>query len=300
MVGNEETVTGFSIMIWLAFAILTAFFESLKDVSSKHYLKTLDVYIVAWVANIFAVIFLIPMLLISGIPVINPQFWIALLIGGSLNVVAFTLYIKAIQASDLSLTVPLVTLTPLFLLLTSPLIVHEYPTLADAIGIFHIVIGSYVLNLRERRNGYFAPLKALLRNKGSRFMLMVAFLWSITSNFDKLGVVNSSPLCWSTALYGFLAVGMSPIALYKSRQKFDQIVPNLKPLMTIGLFHAIAITFQMIAVTYTLVTQVIAIKRTSALISVLFGHWLFKENGLRERLTGAAIMVFGVIVMTLF
>lgn len=68
-------------MIWLVFAILTAFFESLKDVSSKHSLKSLDAYIVAWVANIFAVIFLIPLLLISGIPKIEPQFWIALLIG---------------------------------------------------------------------------------------------------------------------------------------------------------------------------------------------------------------------------
>jgi uncharacterized membrane protein len=287
-------------MIWLVFAILTAFFESLKDVSSKHSLRNLDVYIVAWVANIFAVIFLLPLLLLSGIPKIEPQFWIALFIGGSLNIVSFTLYIRALEIADLSLTVPLVTLTPLFLLFTSPLIVHENPTVADAVGILLIVAGSYVLNLRESKNGCFAPLRALLRNKGSRFMLMVAFIWSITSNFDKVGVVHSSPLFWSTSLYSYLAVGMFPIAFFNSRRKFHQILPNLKPLMIIGLFHAIAITFQMIAITYTLVTQVIAIKRMSALISVLFGHFLFHEKGLQERLAGAAIMVFGVIVMTLF
>jgi drug/metabolite transporter (DMT)-like permease len=251
-------------------------------------------------ANIFAILFLLPLLLWNGIPSIGAQFWIALLIGGSLNVISFLLYIKAIQITDLSLTVPLVSLTPLFLLFTSPLIVQENPTIADAIGIFLIVIGSYVLNLRERQNGYLAPLKALLRNRGSRYMLMVAFLWSITANFDKVGVVNSSPLFWSTALYSYLAVGMFPIALYKSHQKFNQILPNLKPLMVIGLFHAIAITFQMMAVTYTLVTQVIAIKRTSALISVWLGHVLFKEQGLQERLIGAAIMVFGVVVTTVF
>jgi uncharacterized membrane protein len=287
-------------MIWVLFAILTALFESLKDVSSKHSLRNLDVYIVAWTANIFAVIFLIPLLLLAGIPTIQPQFWIALFVGGTLNVVSFTLYIRAIQIADLSLTVPLVALTPLFLLFTSPLIVQENPTFADAIGIFLIVVGSYILNLRERRNGYFAPLRALLQNKGSRFMLMVAFIWSITSNFDKIGVIHSSPLFWSTSLYAYLVVGMFPIALFKSRHRFDQILPNLKPLMVIGFFHAIAITFQMIAVTYTLVTQVIAIKRMSALISVLFGHFLFQETGLKERLTGAAVMVLGVIVMTLF
>ncbi|KAM3092772.1 EamA family transporter [Phormidesmis sp. 146-35] len=286
-------------MIWLAFAILTAFFESLKDVSSKYGLRKIDEYIVTWVSIVFSALFLIPLLLLTKIPTLNAQFWIALLIGGSLNVISFTLYIKAIKASDLSLTVPIVTLTPLFLLVTSPLIVHESPSVADGIGVFMIVVGSYVLNLRERSRGYFAPLRAILREKGSRLMLTVAFIWSITSNFDKVGVVNSSPLFWSTALYLFLAIGIFPIVLYKSRRHFDQILPNVKVLATIGLFHALAISFQMIAVTYTLVTQVIAIKRMSALISVLFGHFLLKESGLQERLVGAAIMVTGVIVMTL-
>jgi drug/metabolite transporter (DMT)-like permease len=286
-------------MIWLVFAILTAFFESSKDVSSKKSLQTLDAYIVAWMANIFALAFLIPLLLIIGIPTLNFQFWIALLIGGSLNVVSFLLYIKAIQMADLSLTVPLVTLTPLFLLITSPLIVHESATIADVIGICLIVIGSYVLNLKERRKGYFAPLKAIVENKGSRLMFVVALIWSITSTFDKVGVVNSSPMCWSTALYGFLAVGMVPIVLYKSHHKMHQILPNARALATIGAFHALGITFQMSALSYTLVTQVIAVKRTSALMSVLMGHFLFQERGLRERLAGATIMVLGVVVMTL-
>jgi drug/metabolite transporter (DMT)-like permease len=286
-------------MIWLAFAILTAFFESLKDVSSKHGLRKIDEYIVTWVSIVFSALFLIPLLLLTKIPALNAQFWVALLIGGSLNVISFILYIKAIKVSDLSLTVPIVTLTPLFLLVTSPLIVHESPSITDAIGVFMIVVGSYVLNLRERSRGYFAPLRSILREKGSRLMLMVAFIWSITSNFDKVGVVNSSPLFWSTALYLFLAIGIFPIVLYKSRHHLDQLLPNVKVLATIGLFHALAISFQMIAVTYALVTQVIAVKRTSALISVLFGHFLFKESGLQERLAGAAIMVAGVMVMAL-
>ncbi|MBW4420621.1 MAG: DMT family transporter [Myxacorys californica WJT36-NPBG1] len=286
-------------MIWLAFAILTAFFESLKDVSSKKSLQTIDAYIVAWMANVFAIAFLIPLLFILGIPPLNLQFWIALLIGGSLNVVSFILYLKAIQIADLSITVPLVTLTPLFLLITSPLIVGESATIADVVGIILIVLGSYILNLRERKNGYLAPLKAILLNRGSRLMFVVAIIWSITATFDKVGVVNSSPICWSTALYCFLAVGMFPIMLYKSRQKMGQILPNLTPLALIGAFHALGITFQMSAIAFTLVTQVIAVKRTSALMSVVLGHFLFKERGLRERLAGATIMVLGVVVITL-
>jgi drug/metabolite transporter (DMT)-like permease len=287
-------------MIWLAFAILTAFFESLKDVLSKHSLNKLDTYVVAWASMLFTALLLLPVLWIVHIPPLGPQFWLALLGGGSLNVVAFTLYIKAIKVSDLSLTVPMVTLTPLFLLVTSPWILRESASLADVIGICLIVAGSYVLNLKARSAGYFAPVRALFREPGTRFMFLVALLWSFTSTFDKIGVQNSSPIFWAFALFTFLAVGMLPIALYKSRPHLHQIGDNLGILSAIGLCTATAVAFQMWAVNLTLLTNVIAIKRTSALMSVYLGHLIFKEKGLQERLLGAAVMVVGVIIMTLW
>ncbi|MGZ7066894.1 MAG: hypothetical protein ACXVHT_01170 [Methanobacterium sp.] len=44
---------------------------------------------------------------------------------------------------------------------------------------------------------------------------------------------------------------------------------------------------------------VIAIKRTSTIMSVLFGSLIFKEKGIKGRLLGAGIMVLGVILITL-
>jgi uncharacterized membrane protein len=287
-------------MIWLAFAILTAFFESLKEVLSKHSLNQLDTYVVSWAAMMFTALFLLPVLWIVHLPPLGPHFGWALLGGGSLNLVAFTFYMRAIKASDLSLTVPLVTLTPLFLLVTSPLILHESASFADVIGIGLIVAGSYGLNLKARSQGYFAPMRALLREPGPRLMLAVAFIWSFTSTFDKVGVQNSSPIFWAFALFTFLALGMLPIVLYKSRPHLHQFGANLGILSAIGLCTAISVAFQMMAVNLTLLTNVIAIKRTSALMSVYLGHVIFQEKGLQERLLGAAVMVAGVIVMTVW
>ncbi|MBI2142448.1 EamA family transporter, partial [Candidatus Woesearchaeota archaeon] len=45
------------------------------------------------------------------------------------------------------------------------------------------------------------------------------------------------------------------------------------------------------------VAYVNAIKRTSILMSVLTGHFLFSEKRALERLAGAAIMVAGVIMI---
>ncbi len=290
-------------MTWLIFGILTAFFEAVKDVFSKQNLKKNDEYVVAWSLAFFSALFLVPFLFFIKIPQLNPQlnplFWIALLIGGSINAVTAILYIKAIKLSDLSLTVPLVALTPLFMLLTSPLIVGEYPNFFDCIGIFLIVTGSYLLNIKEKSQGYLAPFKALLHEPGPKLMLIVAFLWSITSNFDKIGVQNSSPIFWLFSLFTTMSVLLLPVLLHKTPNPSRKIMQQLPMLATMGFVNALGVVFQMQALTMTLVVQVIAVKRTSVLMGVLFGHFIFKEKDIQQRLLGAAIMIVGVFFITL-
>lgn len=286
-------------MLWIVFAFLTAFLQSLKDVFSKKSLKNIDEYIVSWSLGFFALPFLIPLLFFIEIPSLGNQFWMALLVGGSLNVIAIILFMKAIKYSDLSITVPMITFTPLFLLLTSPLIVGEFPSFFGLIGVLLIVLGSYTLNIKQRHEGYLAPFKALLKEKGPKLMLLVAFIWSITSNFDKIGVQNSSAIFWVIATNIFLVLIMFPIMIYKSRTNMYQIRTSCKILLPIGLFNAMASIFQMIAISLTLVAYVISIKRTSVIMSVLFGHLIFKEEGVRERLLGAVIMVIGVLFIVL-
>lgn len=252
------------------------------------------------------------MLVTGGLPTLGPDFGRALLIGGGLNILAFTLYIRAIKIADLSLTVPLVTLTPLFLLVTSPIIVGEWPTGLDAIGVLLLIVGSYMLNLKPNEGLTLAPLKALMTNPGSRMMLGVAFLWSITANFDKVGTLNSSSLFWGMSLFGTIAMGMVPFVVQRARHKgmgaivgglrnenSAQALSQVRFVIIAGVFQSIGISLQFVALTLAPVAQVVAVKRMSALISVGFGYALFGERGLRERLLGAAIMVSGVAIMAI-
>ncbi len=286
-------------MVWFLFSFLTAFFESLKDVFSKKSLKNIDEYIIAWALVFFALPFLLPLLFFIDIPVIKVNFFGALILGGLLNLLTIILYVKAIKHSDLSIAIPMITFTPLFLLITSPLIVGEFPNLSGLIGILLIVIGSYTLNIKQRREGFLAPFRSLLKEKGPRLMLLVAFIWSITSNIDKIGVQSSSPIFWVISIGIFIASVMLPVVIYKSRKNLHQISENYKVLVPIGLFSALALIFQMTAINLTLVAYVISIKRTSAIMSVLFGYFIFKEKGLKERLAGVVIMVIGVLFITL-
>lgn len=287
-------------MIWFIFAFFTALFESLKDVFSKKGLKNIDEYVVSWSLRFFALPFLIPLFFFIEIPSLGNQFWVVLLVGGPLDILATILYMKAIKCSDLSITVPMITFTPLFLLLTSPLILGEFPGFFGLVGVILIVLGSYLLNIKKRSEGYLAPFRALLKEKGPKLMLLVAFIWSITSNFDKIGVQNSSPIFWVIATNIFIALFMFPIMLCKSQRSVQHIKTSYKVLIPIGLFGALALIFQMTAINLTLVAYVISIKRISAIMGVLFGYLIFKEKGIKERLLGVIIMVIGVLFITLF
>ena len=244
--------------------------------------------------------------------------------------VTTVLYMKALRYSDLSISVPMLTFTPLFLLVTSPLILGEFPSLLGLLGIFLIVSGSYLLNIKEWKQGYLAPFKALFRERGPKLMLIVAFLWSITSNYDKVGALNSSPIIWILAVNLFIAIcmiplilkysltssqeisvlspasqktsGLSPSSKIRSSRDKNNIVliqQNIKILVIMGILSTLTSIFQIYAITLTLVAYVIAIKRTSVVFSVLWGHYIFHEKGVKERLLGASIMVLGVVLIVL-
>jgi drug/metabolite transporter (DMT)-like permease len=156
-----------------------------------------------------------------------------------------------------------------------------------------------VLNLKSSTHGFFAPLRSIVRNKGTRMMVVVAFIWSITSTFDKVGVMNSSPIFWAIVLFAFIGLGILPLVFLKSDNPIQGIRTHWKLLLAAGLANGVGVGCQMVAVGLVAVTQVIAVKRMSALISVGFGYFVFGEKGIRERLLGAAIMVSGVVVMAI-
>ena len=130
-------------------------------------------------------------------------------------------------------------------------------------------------------------------------MVVVAFIWSITSTFDKVGVLNSSPIFWAIVLFGLIALGILPLIILKSKNPIQGIRLHWRLLLAAGVANGIGVGCQMVAVGMVAVTQVIAVKRMSALISVGFGYFVFGEKGIRERLLGAGIMVTGVVVMTI-
>lgn len=285
--------------MWVIFAVLNPIVDAARNVFSKKASLNVDSLVVSWVNNLIPLFFFSPVLFFIELK-FNNQFITSLIVSGMINTAAAILYHRAISKGDISVVVPMLSFTPLFLLIMSPIIVGEFPTFKGLIGILLIVFGSYTLNLDFRKEGFLFPLRSLLKNKATRYMLIVAFIWSISANFDKKGIESSSILQYIFFINLFVTIGTTIFSLKKGKLLFASTRRERKNLFLVGILTSLGYLFHMIALSMTLVAYVIALKRTAGMITVLLGYFFLKEKNIKERLLGSSIMFLGVLFIVLF
>lgn len=287
--------------MWTLLALTAALGTAAREALMKSVMRDGDAVAVAFLISAIAATLLLPAgLLLTG-PAVSDGFWAALLVSGCINAAAAVMTARAVHVSDLSLVSPLQALTPIFMIGTGVIVLREMPPLSGALGIVVIVAGAYVLNVREPVSSVLAPFRALLREPGARLFLGVAAIFAVSGVYDKVGVTASAPLLWAGALNAFVGTALGGALLVRREGGRAAAVLRRAParVLLAGLVVAIALGAQMSALPLTLAAYVIAVKRTSVLFSVLAGAWLFRERSLMPRLTGAAIMLAGFLLVTL-
>jgi uncharacterized membrane protein len=253
---------------------------------------------VSWFNNLIPTIFFFPFLFFIEFK-FSLQFFQSVAISGIINVVYVILYHKSISYGDVSSVIPLMSFTPLFLLLTSPLIVGEFPSYIGVFGIILIVIGSFYLNSNGFKDGILIPLKTLVKTKSSRYMLIVAFILSISASYDKIGIESSSVFQYAFFINLFITSVITVILFFDKTTKIQDIKLERKNLLLVGIFTWLAFIFHMSALSLTLVAYVVAIKRTNGIVSVIFGHYFLGEPNIKDRMLGSVIMLIGVLLIIL-
>ncbi len=234
---------------------------------------------------------------VTGVPDIRPGFVPALLAGLVLNIITIPLRNLALRISPLSLTIPYLAFTPLFLLATEALMLGDRPGVRGTLGVVLIVIGAFVLQFRGGPLGISEAFRGITRERGSLIMLGVAALWSVTSVLDKICVLASSPVFYLVVFDVLYVVGSLPILVAKRRPLLPTARREWRPLAAIAALHIGTVLAQMVAIRLTLVSYVIAIKRAGMLLSVVIGAVFFGERPLRQRLLGAMVMSAGVALV---
>jgi drug/metabolite transporter (DMT)-like permease len=288
-------------MHWVILSLASAFFLATSDALAKKAVTGENEYLVAWFRLVFTLPVLIPALFLVPVPALDTEFYKAFFIALPVELITIILYIKALKASPLSLTLPFLALTPVFLIAVSYLLLGEAVSLAGGIGILLIASGSYVLNLEEMKKGVFEPFKAIFREKGSLLMIAVALLYSITSSMGKMAIEHSSPVFFGSTYFLALNIAYVPIGLYMGRKDMKAFFRQKKytTLLLPGLFYGLMIITHMEAIEMTKVAYMISVKRTSLLMGVLYGYILFREEHIRGRFFGAGLMFAGFVLVVM-
>ncbi|MCF6148352.1 MAG: EamA family transporter [Candidatus Kuenenia sp.] len=287
-------------MIWFFTSLFCSFCVATADALSKKVLKEKNEYIVLWARIGFASPFLLCFLPFIEIPKLDHTFFLILIFLIPLETTALILYMKAIKISPLSMTLPFLALTPCFLIITSNIILGERLDEYGITGVFLTTLGAYLLNVKMTRRGVLQPFKAILKERGSVYMIIVAFIYSITSNLGKLAIQHSSPLFFSAIYFPFLSVILFPLILWKNNGKIRQpLSSHFFLFIIIGLVIVFSTVSHFFAVTLIEVPYFISVKRTSLLFGILYGAILFKEKNIAERLIGGVVMIAGVFIILL-
>ena len=285
--------------MWVIYSLLTAFLFATSDALTKHALASRDEYLVAWARLLFSLPVLFICLMFIEMPSLDRTFWLATLCALPLEISAIILYTKALKISPISLSVPFLALTPIFLIFTSYLVLGEKVSLGGGVGIFLIAAGSYSLNLHKARYRLTAPIKAIFREKGSVLMIIVALIYSVTSSLGKMAIEHSSPIFFGSFYFILITFFFTPIALIKKKGKIVFTKRDIIPLASIGITYSLMIVTHMLAISLTKVAYMISIKRSSLLFSIFYGYLLFKEEKISERVLGGIILFTGFVLIIL-
>ncbi len=284
-------------MDWLFLAILAAFSLATADALTKKHFSRLSAYEMGITRLTYTLPWLVIALFFIPWPSLDRTFFLAFGAALPLEVLAFLCYMRAIKISPLSLTLPFLAFTPVFIILTGRLILGETVTLFGVAGILCIVAGAYSLNLSQARTGVLEPFRAIFREPGSVLMLLVSFIYSITSTLGKLAVLHSNPYFFGVSYYVVLTLLMLSLLPLVKNARAENLLRNPKAGLMVGAFMAMMVISHMLAISLVEAAYMIAVKRTSLLFGVLYGAWLFHETKITERLTGAVIMVAGVLLI---
>jgi len=213
-----------------------------------------------------------------------------------IGIISALLFLKSIRDSDLSLTIPLLSFSPLFSSIFSFVILGEKLNNIQYLGVSSIIIGTLVLYSEKFEILYiFKSINNLRNSLSAKLMLIVAFLWSLTPVLDKICLEYSS-----INIHGLIQSFFTAVVLLffsKSEWKvFKKLKNKNYSLIFITIFiGSLATIIQFYAILTNLVPIMESIKRAIGQFSaIFFGKIFFNENITKQKVLGVLIISTGV------
>jgi len=238
---------------------------------------------------------------ISGDYTVQMDYWIPGVINAATGLAANLLFIVALRRSPLSLMIPMLAAVPVVVVIFAGALLGEWPTLQQTFGIVLVAVGLFVVFIPESVTHPVAVFAHVFRQSGTRPMLMVVALWSMTPPLDKLCIERSSVGAHGTLQLAMLFVALAVGLLARGGWRAFRLPRDaVRPLLMAGLTSSAGYLLQLAAYRLTFVAIIELLKRVIGLAgSMILGRLALRESLTPTKLAGVVVIAAGLPLVLL-
>ena len=281
-------------MLGILFALMSAVSGGVEKIIHRHILTKEDTLSYAFIWQLVAALFLLPLFFIEfGMPANNNAWFLVLISGIMWTVIAYVGF-AAYSNLEVSLKTSISKSKLFFILLFSIIFLREVFSAEKLIGTVLIFTG--ILIATHKRGQGFKKLKS----KGALLALLAAFLGSIAMLIDKYAMNFFNPGMYTFMLYLMPAIFLSFFVI-KRGGKIKSILRNrLAPFLISAIAGGMYYYLIVRAFKVAEASVVVPIVELSVLVSVLGGIILLKEReNLWNKIIGAVVVISGTIILAM-
>ena len=279
--------------VYLA-TIIASLFASAKDICSKSLSAKISPDTSAFFSLALALPFYLCVLIYlatCGVHVfaLGLTFFFYVLLRALSDTAAEWCKMKSFAHGDISLVTGYMSLSPIFLLIISPIITGDIPSLYGIVGVLITTFGIFILT--------GVSLQLVEARKGIFFAILTAIFFSINNCFDRLATQLANPFVsgfWMT-----LVAALMLLPLYIKDQKRSKKTSPLpwKLLLTRGVCETLFMSSKLWALQYLQAPYVASILKLSLILTIFSGGFLFKEKDFQRRAIGGIFIITGSIIV---
>jgi drug/metabolite transporter (DMT)-like permease len=290
-------------MNWFLLAFISAVFSAASAISEKKALFSLNALDFSFLVSLVTLLFSIPFFLDVNYENIFSVSMQILFLKTILSAAAFLFVMLSIKNLEISEALPLLALTPGLVAVSGVLIINDTLTILEWGGIFLMLAGTYMLEIKKETKSFFEPFKGLFNSKKYLYVLVALILFTTTSLLDRvlLKDYNLPPYTFMAFQQLFYAVIFTVVVLIKYKGICRPVKEITKKafhlIIIISVFTVIYRYTQIEATKLAPVALVLSVKRLSVLMAIIFGGKLFREDNLLRRVIAAIIILVGATIL---
>jgi drug/metabolite transporter (DMT)-like permease len=275
-------------------ALLSAVFSASKDLVSKRLAVQLTGTVSTFASFAFALPFYVVLLAVLYLCQLETleltlSFLLLVLLRSITDTFAEWMKMSAFAHGDISIVAMFFSLSPLFLLITSPLITGDALEAAEIVAVVLAVLGSLLIVYRPPEGGWGTQKKGIWLAVGA------AVFFSLNSCFDRLAVKESTPVFSGFAMTLLSALFLLPFVC--QRGSFAAMGRYRAGLLVRGVLEIAFMTCKLYALQSLTAPDVVAVQRLSLVLSIIGGRVFFREPDFRRRLAAGFLIVAGVVIV---